>query len=74
MHAGSLFSGSSHPCGLSDLRRLVAPESRGPVRDRYQHGDPVSEREIAKGLRDMILKLYQDFISSHNQVIHSANV
>jgi hypothetical protein len=31
-------------------------------------------REIARGLRDMILKLYQDFINSQNEVIRRANV
>lgn len=31
-------------------------------------------REIARSLRDMILKLYQDFIASQNEVIRRANV
>lgn len=31
-------------------------------------------REAAKGLRDMILKLYQDFINAQNQAIQRANV
>jgi Arc/MetJ-type ribon-helix-helix transcriptional regulator len=31
-------------------------------------------RDIAKSLRDAILRLYQDLISSHTQVVRSANV
>jgi hypothetical protein len=31
-------------------------------------------RDIAKNLRDAVLRLYQDFISSRSQIVHSANI
>jgi hypothetical protein len=75
LSANSLKSESSTLQFQSDLAN-VAKQRLEAAAKLIEQQTAIAEdfREIAKGLRDMVLKLYQDFISSQNQIIQRANV
>lgn len=65
-------STAQYNADLANVAKTRLEAAAKLVEARVQIADDI--RDLAKSLRDMILKLYQDFISAHNQVAQRANV
>ncbi len=59
----------------ADLAEAIRKKMEG-TQKLLQEAEGLTDelRDIAKSLSDMVLKLYQDFISTHNQILQRANI